>query len=168
MLDTIPLELVDCVYLHQDNRTGNYRLIPAGRTTFVEYNNNFPIWLPLVPEKDIELIKFVDKHIAECIWDGTLVGEDYALCPNDSTDSHLSIEVYIGWGDQTLQAAVVRATRFFYHSRHLDVTFKALAHITRKGHVVGLIVERTRGRPLEYRDRTLVSSPSVSTLQRSV
>ncbi|KAE9403399.1 hypothetical protein BT96DRAFT_815033, partial [Gymnopus androsaceus JB14] len=108
------------------------------------------IWLPLVPEKDIELIKFVDKHIAECIWDGTLV------------------EVYIGWGDQTLQAAVVRATRFFYHSRHLDATFKALAHITRKGHVVGLIVERTRGRPLEYRDRTLVSSPSVSTLQRSV
>ncbi|KAH7871119.1 uncharacterized protein C8R40DRAFT_1055270, partial [Lentinula edodes] len=96
------------------------------------------VFLPLVPEEDIELVKFLNHEIAEGVWNGQ------------------TVDVFIAYEDE-VQALIVKSTNIFYHSQGLNITFKPLAHITRKSMIVGIIVERTRGRPLQYRDRALVN-----------
>ncbi|KAJ4484182.1 hypothetical protein C8J55DRAFT_37790 [Lentinula edodes] len=137
LLDTISLDSTYWAHLRYDEKAEKYSLTPGKRPILTDWYDEFPVFLPLVPEEDIELVKFLNHEVAEGVWNGKLV------------------DVFIAYEDE-VQAIIVKSTNIFYHSQHLNITFRPLAHITRKSMIVGLIVEKTRGRPLEYRDRTLM------------
>ncbi|GAW03096.1 hypothetical protein LENED_004790 [Lentinula edodes] len=137
LLDTISLDSTYWAHLRYDEKTEKYSLTAGKRPVLNDWYDEFPVFLPLVPEEDIELVKFLNHEIAEGVWNGQ------------------TVDVFIAYEDE-VQALIVKSTNIFYHSQGLNITFKPLAHITRKSMIVGIIVERTRGRPLQYRDRALM------------
>ncbi|KAF5383897.1 hypothetical protein D9757_007386 [Collybiopsis confluens] len=137
LLDTVQLASIPWAYLHCDKKSGCYRLTPGKRPSLSKWRSNMPVWLPLVPEEDLDLIRFFGFCNVHAEWNGR------------------EVEVTIGWEDAAYEE-VVRATRFLYEARRLDITFEPLAHVTREGNIVGIVVEKHRGRTLEYRDLSLV------------
>lgn len=62
------------------------------------------------------------------------------------------IDIHMGWDDFSLQT-MERETIARRYIRGLDLSFEVLGHLTRDGNVIGLVMEASRGRVMEYHDR---------------
>ncbi|KAJ3808365.1 hypothetical protein F5876DRAFT_67341 [Lentinula aff. lateritia] len=120
LLDTISLDSTYWAHLRYDEKTEKYSLTAGKRPILNDWYDEFPVFLPLVPEEDIELVKFLNHEIAEGVWNGKTVAYE-----------------------DEVQALIVKSTNIFYHSQGLNITFKPLAHITRKSMIVGIIMYET-------------------------
>lgn len=75
LLDTISLDSTYWAHLRYDEKAEKYSLTPGKRPILTDWYDEFPVFLPLVPEEDIELVKFLNHEVAEGVWNGKLVGK---------------------------------------------------------------------------------------------
>lgn len=66
------------------------------------------------------------------------------------------IDIHTGWDDFVLEV-IERETGARKALRGLDLSFKVLGHLMRDGHNIGLVMEASRGRLVEFRDRSKVN-----------
>ncbi|KAG7087748.1 hypothetical protein E1B28_013689 [Marasmius oreades] len=133
--EVIPIERYKYLYLYQDEKTNEYRLVPKKKSHTL-YKIKSPLWLPTVQESELQLIRWIGWGRCVCLLRGD------------------QIEVDIAWDTVTFRQ-LEKITNVVKVLAELDVCFRPIAHVLRGSDIIGLAYEKRAGRGLQYSDRRL-------------
>ncbi|KAF5381523.1 hypothetical protein D9757_008160 [Collybiopsis confluens] len=146
VIDTINFDQFHFAVLVTDETVGPLRLV--GQAVDDRIKAPSEEWIPRVPEYELEFLEWENDKI-RCVWQ----------------DKHVDFYTTLAFVRRWMTPHIINM--LYQMEKHgLDITPEALAFITRRGEIVGIIVETIEGELLEKGDRGLLSH-AIAELHRS-